>query len=274
MTEGLRFRWLGTAGIEFESGGERILVDPYLSRLPMRYLVFGRPSPNREAIARHLLPSRAVLVSHSHFDHLFDVPEICREFGAAAFGSPNSAAILRTHGIPPDRIHPIAAGDSFRAGPFDVRVFAGRHGRMLGLLPYRGKLPARLAPPLRLAEYRMDTMLSFRIHAPGAAALVWNGPPAADVPQAEALFYCPLWGARMCAEVAAAARARVIIPVHWDDFFLPLENPLRPLISPPGWNSPWIRRMDPRRFAGRMKKILPDVPVLVPARMQSAEIPA
>jgi L-ascorbate metabolism protein UlaG (beta-lactamase superfamily) len=263
MIDGLRFRWLGTAGIELEFRGGRILIDPYLSRFPLRYAVFGRPAARRDLVARYVSPARAVLVSHSHFDHLADVPAVCREFGSVAYGSPNTCAILRAHGVPAEQIRTVQAGDAFTAGSFEIRLFAGEHGRMLGLLPYTGALPARLTPPLRLSDYRMDSMLSFHIRSPEGSILIWNGPPRADVPRADALFYCPLWGARACAEIARSARVRDVVPVHWDDFFSPLDRPLRALVAPPGWRSPWIRRMDPTVFARSVNQFLPEVRVVI-----------
>jgi L-ascorbate metabolism protein UlaG (beta-lactamase superfamily) len=264
MADQMHFRWLGTAGIELESGGERILIDPYLSRFPIWNAILGRPAPKRELVKRHLLPARAVLVSHAHYDHLLDVPNVCREFGAVAFGSANTSAIIRAHGLPETLVKTIHVGEQFSVGPFAISVLAGRHGRMVGLLPFTGKLPARLRPPLRLSDFRMDSMFSFRVQTAQAACLIWNSPESLGVPCADVLFFNPLWGARHCAAVAAAARVRLVVLVHWDDFFQPLDRPQHPLMAPPGWTSPWIRRMEPHAFSRALKKILPQVHVRVP----------
>ena len=272
MKDDLRFRWLGTAGIELESRGERILIDPYLSRFPFRYTVFGKPAPKQDMVKLYLNPARAVLVSHAHFDHLLDVSAVCREFGAVAYGSPNTGAILRAHGIADECIQNAGPGDVFTSGPFEIRIFSGEHGRMMGLLPYAGKLPVRITPPLRLSEYRMDSMLSFHIRSAGGAVLVWNGPAPHAAPRADALFYCPLWGARRCAEIAKSAQVKLVVPVHWDDFFSPLDRPPKPMVAPPGWRSLRIRRMDPLAFARSMRELLPDVRVHVPEIFKSVPL--
>ncbi|MBN2083824.1 MAG: MBL fold metallo-hydrolase [Anaerolineales bacterium] len=269
MSDALHFRWLGTAGIELEYRGERILIDPYLSRFPIWNTILGRPVPNRDLVTRHLSPARAVLVSHAHFDHLADVPNICREFGAVAYGSANASAILRAHGLPAEQAKTVRVGDAFRVGPFDIRILPGRHGRMLGMLPFTGRLPARLQPPLRLSDYRMDEIFSFLVKAAGRSVLFWNGPESEDIPRADVLFYCPLWGVRECAAVAQAAKASAVIPVHWDDFFCPLDGAYRPLVVPPGWSSPWIRRMEPNVFARSVEKLLPGTRVFIPEILQS-----
>jgi L-ascorbate metabolism protein UlaG (beta-lactamase superfamily) len=269
MTDPLRFRWLGTAGIELECRDERILIDPYLSRFPLRNLLFGRPVSKRDLVNRYLSPACAVLVSHSHYDHLLDVPTVCREFGTTAYGSSNTGSILRAHEIPQQQIRTVRTGDRFHAGPFTIHVFPGRHGRILGVwLPYAGPLPARLNPPLRLSEYRMDGMLSFHIETSGSSILVWNSPDMEGIPFAEVLFCSPLWGAEACSAVAAAAHAKLVIPVHWDNFFTPLERAPGPVIAPPGWRSPWIRRMEPASFVRSMNRLLPNVKVLIPGILE------
>jgi L-ascorbate metabolism protein UlaG (beta-lactamase superfamily) len=265
MSDGLRFRWLGTAGVELEFRGERILIDPYVSRFPFRFTFSGRAFSRRDLVERYVRPARAVLVSHAHFDHLLDVPSVCRNSGSTAYGSPNAGAILRVHGIPEKRVRVIRAGEAFSEGPFDISAYKGEHGRMLGVLPYAGPLAPQLKPPLRLSDYRMDGMFSFRVKAGEETILVWNHPDARKVPRADCLFYCLQWGGKRCAAVARAAQAKAVVPLHWDDFFSPLDRPLRPLILPPGWNSPWFQRMDPHAFARLMKQELPEVPVYLPA---------
>jgi L-ascorbate metabolism protein UlaG (beta-lactamase superfamily) len=273
MTDILHFRWLGTAGVEFEFAGERVLVDPYLSRFPIWNTLFGRPAPRRELIKKYLRPAHAILVSHSHYDHLIDVPEICREFRATVFGSANTSAILAAYGISPALSRTVSAGDSFAAADFKITVFPGRHGRMLGGLPFTGPLPARLTPPLRLSDFRMDTMLSFHLTAGGHSFLVWNDPEPTGAPPADVLFYCPLWGAQAAARVAHATQARWMVPVHWEDMFIPLDRPPRPMIVPPGWHSPWIRRMDPRSFTTALHEEIPGPQVIVPAPFVTLDLP-
>jgi L-ascorbate metabolism protein UlaG (beta-lactamase superfamily) len=264
MTGSLGIRWLGTAGIELQSRGERLLVDPYLSRFPLHCALIGRHSSRRDVVLRHLHPAPTVLVTHAHFDHLLDVPTVCGEFGSTAYGSPNTGAILRAHGIPSAQVRCTAVGESLAAGPFDITVFPGRHGRVAGVLPFAGALPKRLNPPLRLSDYRMDSMFSFHIRTAEASILIWNDPGIKDIPAADVIFFCPLWGARSCADAAKAARASLIIPVHWDIFFSGLDRPLRPMLVPPGWRSMRFRRMDPRAFSAGVKRLVPGVSVRIP----------
>lgn len=259
-----QIHWLGTAGVELEFDGQRLLIDPYLSRVPIWNLFFGRPHPKETLIQRVLRPARAVLVTHSHYDHLMDVPVVCRLLGAAAFGSANTCALLAASGVPNSLRTEITPGDRRSLGPFSVDVFQGEHGRMLGLLPFRGRLSRRLSYPFRLADYRMDGMLSFRVEAGGFSVLVWNSPHAEGIPESDALLFNPLWGAQACAQAAKSCGARWVVPIHWDDFFSPLDKPLHPLVAPPGWGRIQIRRLDPGLFARSVESRQVGLRVIVP----------
>jgi L-ascorbate metabolism protein UlaG (beta-lactamase superfamily) len=260
----LIFRWLGTAGIELEFGGDRILIDPYLSRVPFRYLFFGRPVSDREVILSHLSAARAVLVTHPHFDHLMDVPVVCRAYGATAYGSPHTRKILLAHSVPPAQIRVVQPGDRFQEGPFAVEVFPAKHGRIAGILPHTGALPVRLNPPLRLRDFRMDRMYSYRITAGGMSVLLWNTPDPVGAPRADVLAIVVSRRASVWVGVIEKVRPKVVIPIHWDDFFSPLDRPLRPMLAPPRLERRLIQRMDPREFSHAVTELFPKVTLLIP----------
>jgi hypothetical protein len=241
-----------------------LLVDPYLSRVPARYLAFGRPVSNASLIRRHLLSPRLVLVTHPHFDHLMDVPFICREFGAAAYGSANTCAILRAHDIPPEQIKEIRPGDAFADGPFSIRVFAAVHGRIFGRVPYTNPLPKRLIPPLRLSDYRLDCELSFEVRTGSLTVLFWNRASPYGAPSADVLVITTERSPKAFGELLRAVQPKAVIPIHWDDFFRSLEKPIQPMIGLPGWTGRLFGRMDPHVFARALQREEPATQVIVP----------
>ncbi|MHB0870884.1 MAG: MBL fold metallo-hydrolase, partial [Chloroflexota bacterium] len=104
MEGSIRLRWLGTAGIELSTDQEVLAVDPFFTRPPFRRIWFGRVFPDRRLVAAKLPRCNYVLVTHSHWDHLMDVPEVVLNTGATALGSPNSCRLLTLLGVPEDRI--------------------------------------------------------------------------------------------------------------------------------------------------------------------------
>ncbi len=272
MPDGMNFRWLGAAGVELEYGGERLLVDPYLSRVPFRYIFFGRPHPNRELVLRHLSPARTVLITHPHFDHLMDVPTVCRDLGATAYGSSNASVLLLAHGISYSKIQIIHPGNNFQEGPFSVEVFSGEHNRIAGIIPHTGRLPKQLNPPLKLSDFRMDCMYSYRVSAGGQSVLLWNTPSPEGAPAADVLVITASRRPEAWRSVVAKVKPKAVILIHWDDFFSPLERPLRPMLAPPRLGERLIRWMDPHEFARGWVTTFPEGRIYIPDIFQSVEI--
>ncbi len=70
LAAGLRVRWLGVSGYRFDYEGHTLLVDPYISRVPLASVLARRPAlPDPALIDRHLgTPENCVgiLVGHTH----------------------------------------------------------------------------------------------------------------------------------------------------------------------------------------------------------------
>src|SRR5437764_12658234 len=79
----IRVTYLGVNGFQFETGGHALLVDPYFTRVGLWAAALNQrigSSPTRvsEGLS-HIRPNvDAILVTHAHFDHLLDAPEIMR----------------------------------------------------------------------------------------------------------------------------------------------------------------------------------------------------
>ena len=132
MGKSISFRWLGVAGLEFSANNHVIVIDPYFTRFPLLKLFFGRVQPNRELIAEQIKHCEFVLITHAHFDHLMDVPDVVRNTGATALGSPNACRLLSVCGVPQDRIREIKAGDKLNLAGFGVEVFSAQHVKLPG----------------------------------------------------------------------------------------------------------------------------------------------
>lgn len=133
-------RWLGVAGFSFESDGVVLLHDPYLSRPSLLRTLFSRYEPDAELLTRlgredgpapELSRPRLLLVGHSHFDHLGDVPWLARAHGGTVVGSGTTVAISRGYGVPNAQVRRADPGDELAEGPFDIRVVESRHAEVL-----------------------------------------------------------------------------------------------------------------------------------------------
>ena len=67
----MKITWLGHSGFRIEIGDQILLVDPWL----------GNPLFPAERRAEAIAGATAVLVSHGHFDHIAEAPQIANELG-------------------------------------------------------------------------------------------------------------------------------------------------------------------------------------------------
>ena len=94
----LEFTYFGAAGWQISDGKVVVLIDPWPSRL--KYGGGGHPDDDRPDFARTdvawsdttlidslITEADFILVHHSHFDHLGDVPYIAQKTGAKVIGT-------------------------------------------------------------------------------------------------------------------------------------------------------------------------------------------
>lgn len=258
----ITLRWLGVAGIEICYGDEILLVDPFLTRPPFWRLFAGRVQPNRALIATTLPQADLILVSHAHYDHLMDVPQVARQSGALVHGSANTCALLQVCGVPNEQIRQVHSGERIMVGSFKVEFIPAQHIRIPGYSD--GKLRPGLRPPLRLRDYVMDESFSFLIQLPRLRLLCWNHAYQENAPQADVLFAMPSSDPARCEALLRSTQAQLVVPVHWDNFFRPLGPHLKPFFEPPGYARSRIRRVNLQRFKQLILQAAPQTQVLLP----------
>jgi len=262
MTDSVSFRWLGVVGTELRANDQTLLIDPYFTRIPMRRLWFGRVEPDHGLIAEKVQHGDFVLITHPHFDHIMDVPDVVHNTGAAALGSANACRLLAAYGVSEEQAREIKVGDKLNLMDFEVEVFRSQHMRTPGFSP--GRLSSDPKPPLRARDYRMDENFSFLISIGGYRMLTDPGESPGAAPRADILFVFPYRNEEYYKSLLPLVQPKVVIPTHWDDFFRPLSKPLRPLIQPPKWPLISLRRINLTAFGRMIERIYPETKFFVP----------
>lgn len=240
---GLTAHFLGVSSLLFGDGRTTVLADGFVSRPPMRRVLFGRIAPDHARITAAITRLGAgnldaVFCAHSHFDHALDAPVWARETGADLLGSPSTAQIGRGLGVPESALRVVRDGDSVTYGDFTLTFVEVPHSHGDR---YPGEITAPVVPPARAAAWRTGACWSVLLthprgrilvhasanHRPGAlralrADTVYLGVGALG--RRDAGFVADYWD-----EVVTATGARRVILVHWDDFFVPLDRPPRAL---------------------------------------------
>ncbi|MFP4474565.1 MAG: MBL fold metallo-hydrolase [Desulfatibacillaceae bacterium] len=243
--------FLGANSLIFRDGDSTLLVDPYFTRVPgvlSPMLLFRKQSPSLTAITRTLAAHRlgradAVAVTHSHFDHAMDAPDVARLLRAPLYGSASTANVARGRDLPEHMIRPVPPGGMFDAGDFRVTFLPGRHLRFpphLQLLLGRGtEIAGPLRPPCRATEYREGGCYTLLVeHSRGRAIVQGSAgfiPGALDGVRADTAIL-GIGGLDMKSEAymreyyeqsVEAVGADCVYLTHWDNFALPLDQPVR-----------------------------------------------
>jgi L-ascorbate metabolism protein UlaG (beta-lactamase superfamily) len=236
----VRVTWLGTAGVLISDGKTGLLIDPYVSRFSMtRILLRSVLKPDLVLInewltkmgGRHI---RAVIVSHSHFDHSVDAPYFARLSGAPLIGSASTMNIGKGAGLQDSQLQPVKPGRSLRIGQFAIQCIESRHGpAMFGKIPYPGEITKPLIQPARAGDYRVGTVFSLLIRHPSGTILHHGSagfiPGMYDGIKADAVLLGIAGrgdSEHYLDEVALKTGTRMVIPIHYDNFFKPLDKDL------------------------------------------------
>lgn len=237
-SSGVCVTWLGTAGFLVSDGQTNILIDPFVSRYGLLRVGLGFSLPPRPDLIRDWLKrigcssARAVLVSHSHFDHALDAPFFARETGAVLVGSESTLNVGRGAGLPESQLVLAQPGQPLEFGAFRLRFIESRHGPALfGRVPYPGTIDKPLVPPQKASAYRLGGVYGILIEHPSGTILHHGSagflPGMYDDVRADVVLLGITGREDTEAYLAAVpdkVRPHLLIPIHFDDFFTPLDD--------------------------------------------------
>jgi L-ascorbate metabolism protein UlaG (beta-lactamase superfamily) len=239
---GVRVTWLGTAGFALEHDGHVVLIDPYLTRASLARCLLAPLLSDPVLVARHAPRADAIVVGHTHFDHALDVPAIARRTGAIVFGSRSATALCRAAGLPAAQVRDVERSPGSEAivaevGPFRLRFVPSAHSRFaLGRVPFPGDIQDCDEIPLRTERYRCGAVFAVEIRVAGRTIVHLGSAELLDHPfearEPDLLLLCTAgWQSSrdLPERVARALSPRAIVLSHWDDFFRPLDRPVRAL---------------------------------------------
>jgi L-ascorbate metabolism protein UlaG (beta-lactamase superfamily) len=186
----LRLSYMGTAGWKITDGKTVILVDPYLTRLktdtPNDPALASDPRPlvtdndfvtsDPAVIDAHVSKADYILVTHTHVDHVLDMPYIARKTDAVVIGTESTANFARDNGVPDAQILTVKGGEDLQLRGFSVRVIPSLHGILPSSFPPPSTIfPADAKPPFKLGQLFVEGgTLAYLIRIAGHQIIVFG----------------------------------------------------------------------------------------------------
>ena len=243
----MKVKWYGTATLVFSAEGKTILFDPF--------------SPMNRELPRPDLSELAgcgdIFITHGHFDHLIDVPQVVAAGGGPVFCSEVAAETLLREGVDIRDITVLQPGKPVERGPFKVTAFKGEHIRFdlklilqtlfnRRVISYRRNLGALLKGAVR---YPKGEVLVFLIEAAGKRVLHLGSLSLDEderYPEEVDILTIPYQGRSDLVSYALPFIRRIqpktIYLHHFDDSFPPVSSPVevQPFVDAVTENFPGI----------------------------------
>jgi L-ascorbate metabolism protein UlaG (beta-lactamase superfamily) len=246
------FEYLGAAGWRITDGTTVILIDPYLSRIlgpppPLAPPYTPLPGDTRQvygwndiavpdvaAIDTHVSRADYILVTHTHYDHVLDVPHIVLKTHCTVIGTESTENVMRAYSVPEGQLITVRGGEDYDFGVFSVRVIPSLHSPLDHKHYFSSETaPAGMKAPLTLLQMHPEGgTLAYLIRFQGHKILVFGGmnyiereieglqPDVVLVGAAGSRKESYDYTGRL---LRALHFPPLVLPTHWDNFFAPYE---------------------------------------------------
>ena len=241
----MKATFFGTTTLLLDDGKDQILFDAHLTRPSLlKYITSGGEVTNTKVVdeklqLHHVDRLRAIFVSHSHHDHVMDAPYIANKCGATIYGTGSTLNVARGGDVPEERMVEFAPNETYEVGDYRIKVIPSIHSRPTILNNDLGQtIDKPLRQPAHLREYKEGGSYDFYIEAEGKRIMIRPSfnyiEGQMDGYKADVVFLGVAGLQKASAETekkffeetVEKLEAKLVVPVHWDNFFTPLTKPV------------------------------------------------
>lgn len=251
----VRVTFLGVSTLLLDDGETQLMTDGFFTR-PSLKRALGKIETDEDLVRGVLARAgadrvRALFVAHSHHDHAMDAAFVAKYTGARLYGSPSTLNVGRGRGVPEAQMELYRPGEEFGIGAFRVTVLESRHSPMIWpverLIGGEGeRIENPLPPRAWMWDYKEGGSYDLLVRHGTNKILIKPsanfGPRPGTTDTTD-----PLKGRRAdvvflgvgslgtqrqtfkeayYAHTVGELQPKLVIPIHWDDFFKPLSDKL------------------------------------------------
>lgn len=242
----LTVQFFGVSTLLFDDGQDQILIDGFFSRPSLAQVVFQKIHSNPALVQQiiqqqHLQRTRAVLVTHSHYDHALDVATLADQLPhAKIIGSSSTLNIARGGQVSEQQLSTVEPWKARHFGRFSITAIPSQHTPPTSVNNDLGQeIIQPLKQPARFSDFKEGHSFDYLIEHSGQRILVKAS--TGTVPnqfknlQVDVLFLGIAQLSKQSAEfqqqylaqTLGALKPKTVVPIHWDNFFKPLNEPLQ-----------------------------------------------
>lgn len=264
----LEFNWLGTTTITLRHKDNIIMFDPYITHVSLWETISNaKVDSNKETVDYWLNKAGinkmdALFVNHAHYDHILDLGTIAKKFNAAVYGSQSAINFGFANGATKGEV--VNDKKSVQVGSMQVISIKAMHTpHVLNYIFFDGKIEKPLPLPAPSWELKKGDDFIYYIKTDQGNILfhpfAWKSPHYESYKEFKADYLFLGIATRKSTQdqidtIINDVDPKVIIPMHYDDFFADLEeNPSHlPTMNLDEWmetlkeKKPGIKTLEPK----------------------------
>ena len=240
----MKITFFGTTTLLFDDGRDQVFFDAHMTRPSLFKYICGSDVTDarlmEEMLALHHIDRlRALFISHTHHDHVMDAPFIANKTGATLYGSISALNVARGGDVPEAQLVQFQPNEIYHVGGFVIKVIPSIHSKPTILNNDLGQtIDTPLRQPARLRSYKEGGSYDFYVEAGGKRFMIRPSfnyiEGQMDGYKADVLFL-GVAGLQKASHAMETAFYRetvekvdpnLVIPIHWDNFFSPLTEPV------------------------------------------------
>ena len=242
----LKATYFGTTTLLFDDGKDQVLFDAHVTRPSMAEYIRGAKAATDTALCDRLITLhridrlRAIFISHNHHDHVMDAPYIANQCGAMIYGSESARNVALGGNVPAENTVVFQHRSCYTVGGFRITILKSLHSKPTRFNNDLGEpITEPLVQPASLRAYKEGGSYDFYIEHGEKRILIHPSfnyiKGQLDGIRADVLFLGvgglgkadPDTEKAFFAETVEKTGARLVIPIHWDNFFSPLGQPIK-----------------------------------------------
>ncbi len=241
----LKVTFFGTTVLLFDDGKDQILFDAHFTRPHIQKFFKKEVVRTDTALCDRIIKEhninrlKAIFVSHTHHDHVMDVSYFANRCGARVYGSKSARNVALGGHVKASHIEVFEEGNCYTVGDYKITVMKALHSKPTIINDNLGEeITEPLYQPTILQSYKEGGSYDFYVEHGDKKILIHPScnyiEGKLEGIEADTVFLGVAGITKMddvetkafFKETVETINAKLVIPVHWDNFFSPLEKPI------------------------------------------------